>query len=277
MKKFNNQKNKQIVFDFGENWKNYSYNAISKQKIKEAKKDFKKLFNKIDLKGKTFIDIGFGQGLSLLIAQQLEAKPVGCEINRRCLRALLINQKKFFKKAEKIPVVIGSILDQKTIQKLKKINLKKKDSKFQIVHSWGVLHHSGKMWKAINNAVSLVTENGYLAISIYNKHWSSPFWHKVKYFYNISPRLIRRLLIFIFYWIIFIGKFIITGEDPFKLKRGMDYYFNIIDWVGGYPYEYASIKEVKKYIELKGFRTIKVIPAQMPTGCNEFVFIKKKE
>ena len=56
----------------------------------------------------------------------------------------------------------------------------------------------------------------------------------------------------------------------------MDFYYDIIDWVGGYPYEYISIKKMKKIMNSLGFSCIKVMPASVPTGCNEFVFEKNK-
>jgi len=51
----------------------------------------------------------------------------------------------------------------------------------------------------------------------------------------------------------------------------MDFMHNIIDWVGGYPYEYASVTEMKAILEKEGFEVLRVLPAKVPTGCNEFI------
>ena len=60
----------------------------------------------------------------------------------------------------------------------------------------------------------------------------------------------------------------------YKKERGMSPWRDVVDWVGGYPYEYASIDEVVESLKSKGFRIRKAIPAKVPTGCNEFVFEK---
>jgi 2-polyprenyl-6-hydroxyphenyl methylase/3-demethylubiquinone-9 3-methyltransferase len=56
----------------------------------------------------------------------------------------------------------------------------------------------------------------------------------------------------------------------------MDFYFDVIDWVGGYPYEYATKDEITKYVGNLGFKCLRCIPAAVPTGCNEFVFQKTR-
>ena len=56
----------------------------------------------------------------------------------------------------------------------------------------------------------------------------------------------------------------------------MSFYYDVIDWIGGYPYEYASRSQVKKIIEAKGFELVKVTKPPAPTGCNEFVFMSSK-
>ena len=76
--------------------------------------------------------------------------------------------------------------------------------------------------------------------------------------------------------IIYGAKFIVTGKNPKKQSRGMDFYYDVIDWVGGYPYEYAAIREMDSFISRMGFKKVKSIPAQVPTGCNEFIFERKE-
>jgi len=71
-----------------------------------------------------------------------------------------------------------------------------------------------------------------------------------------------------------VGAFITTRRNPIKGERGMEFKSDIIDWLGGYPYEYATIQEIVNYVEKLGFQTIKVIPTSGWTGCNQFVFKK---
>lgn len=257
-------------FNFGENWENFSKNQLSSTKIQEAKKDFVKFFQNESIKNQTFIDIGFGQGMSLLIANTLGAITVGNDINPLSEKVLEFNKSYFSDIKEiSIPIIIGSILKESTLNAIRQIN-----EQYDIVHSWGVLHHTGEMWEAINNSSELVNKNGKFIIAIYNKHWSSPLWHTIKKTYNYSPKFIKKLIISIFYFIILIAKFSVTFKNPFKKERGMSFYYDVIDWVGGYPYEYANKEEIQTYIENLGFQLIYYNKAQVPTGCNEYVFKK---
>ena len=146
------------------------------------------------------------------------------------------------------------------------------DGKFDIVHSWGVLHHTGNMTLAIENAASLVKENGTLVLALYNRHWTSPTWLFIKWLYCKSPKFLQQLMIWLFYPIIWLAKFMVTGKNPKQQQRGMDFFYNIIDWVGGYPYEYETVEETKNRMKKMGFECLKAIQAEVPTGCNEFVF-----
>ena len=81
-------------------------------------------------------------------------------------------------------------------------------------------------------------------------------------------------MLYIFSGIIFIAKFLVTFKNPLKKERGMSFYYDVVDWVGGYPYEYGNIQEISNYVNNLGFRTIKTVKATVPTGCNEFIFKK---
>jgi 2-polyprenyl-6-hydroxyphenyl methylase/3-demethylubiquinone-9 3-methyltransferase len=143
--------------------------------------------------------------------------------------------------------------------------------RFDIVYSWGVLHHTGNMARALQNAAQRVDTHGLFMIAIYNKHWSSLPWKFIKWLYNRANSFGQKLLVWIFTPVIFAAKFVVTFENPLTMKRGMDFMHNIIDWVGGYPYEYASIPEITETLKQLGFEMQVVRPAAVPTGCNEFV------
>ena len=82
-------------------------------------------------------------------------------------------------------------------------------------------------------------------------------------------------MVYFFLGVIFIAKFLVTFKNPLAKERGMDFFYDVVDWVGGYPYEYASTGEIVSQVEELGFRTLKVVPAEVPTGCNEYLFLKK--
>jgi len=258
-----------MQFDFGKNWDEFSTHALDGAKVAQAKEYFELLFEGIELKGKSFLDIGFGQGLSLLIATEMGAITTGVDINPTCAMVLEKNSG-FYPDIDtaNINVITGSILDQQVFEKLS-------SSKFDIVHSWGVLHHTGNMKQAIKNAAALVNPGGYFVLAIYNRHWTSPIWLPIKWCFNKSPGWLQKTWTWIFYPVIWIAKLIVTGKNPNSQERGMDFYYDIIDWLGGYPYEYASRDEMVTFVENLGFRHLKTNPAKVPTGCNEFIYIRK--
>ena len=259
-------------FDFGQNWKNFSKNKLDEQKIKQAQNDFIELVKGIELKNKTFIDIGFGQGLGLLTSAKLGAEPVGVDINKKCEETLELNKVHFPELKEvNIPVIVGSVLDKEILQQIRNTY-----KTYDVIHSWGVLHHTGNMWKAIDNCCQLINPTGKFILAIYNKHWSSKPWYYIKKLYNYSPGIIKRLMVYFFYVVIFLAKFLVTFKNPLKKDRGMNFYYDVVDWIGGYPYEYASKNQVVSYMQIKGFDLIRYRAAEVPTGCNEFIFEKQR-
>ncbi len=143
---------------------------------------------------------------------------------------------------------------------------------YDVVHSWGVLHHTGDMDLAVRNSASLVRPGGHFVVALYNRHWSSLPWLGIKYAYCKSPAFAQKLFVTALTPVIYAAKWMVTRGDPRKQARGMDFFYNVVDWVGGYPYEYANREEVLRLIEPLGFRCVHFIPSEVPTGCNEFVF-----
>jgi len=263
-----------MQFDFGENWFDYSKRALTPERFGQAKADLSTLTEGIELQGKRFLDIGFGQGLTLLNAAGMGANVTGCDINPKCAQALELTRSRMTnQQGVEVKIVVGSILDGQVAEQVRRVG-GDDDGQFDIVHSWGVLHHTGNMKQAINIAASLVRPSGYLILALYNRHWSSSIWRFIKRTYCSSPRVVQRLSIWGMYPIIWLAKLLVTGRNPFQQQRGMDFFYNVVDWVGGYPYEYATIDEVHGLVEPLGFKRIRVIPAEVPTGCNEFVYRK---
>jgi 2-polyprenyl-3-methyl-5-hydroxy-6-metoxy-1,4-benzoquinol methylase len=262
-------------FDFGENWSDFSTNALTVEKVRQAREDFAILIARgsVDLAHRNFLDIGFGQGLSVLSAASAGAETVGCDINPKCARVLERNRRHFPEAAGRsIKVVVGSILEPATVEALRK--LAKDEGGYDIVHSWGVLHHTGSMWQAIDRVASLVRPGGVLFLALYNRHWTSPAWTVIKRAYVGAPAWLQKALVTLLYPVILAAKWAVTGRNPMVMDRGMDFYYNVVDWVGGYPYEYASREEVVRYLEGRKFALRISMPSVVPTGCNEFVFAR---
>jgi 2-polyprenyl-6-hydroxyphenyl methylase/3-demethylubiquinone-9 3-methyltransferase len=220
------------------------------------------------LVGKSFLDIGCGSGLFSIAAAQCGADPVvGFDVNPACIAVSSRNANHLAERlgsASSPHFCVGSVLDADLLGEL---------GAFDIVYAWGVLHHTGSMWQAIDKAASFVKPGGgTLVIAIYNSHWTSPVWRRIKCLYNHLPSALQRVVCYIFAGVIFIAKLVVTRSNPLQKQRGMDFWYDIVDWVGGYPYEYATPQEVAAAVEALGFNTDTVIHAEVPTGCNEFVF-----
>jgi SAM-dependent methyltransferase len=250
------------LFKFGENWASFSTN-IDESRIEDAMRSLKALFGENGIANQSFLDLGCGSGLFSIAAMQLGARKVlGVDVDPLSVDTSQCNATQWLKDLSLLSFRQLSVLDTDQLNKL---------DRFDIVYSWGVLHHTGNMELALENAAGRVTPNGILMIAIYNKHWSSLPWKIVKWFYNRMGYLGQKILIWMFMPVIFIAKWIVTLNNPLKMQRGMEFMHNVVDWVGGYPYEYASIAEMTATLEKIGFEMLNVIPAKVPTGCNEFV------
>ena len=253
-------------FDFGENWVQFSEIALTDESFDSAITSIQTLVGIKSLENLSFLDVGCGSGLFSIAAQKLNAsKVVGIDINPVCINVSKENSERYLPNPT-IKFVNGSALDNALLRKL---------GVFDVVYAWGSLHHTGSMWDAIMEVSKRVNTDGLYVFSIYNKHFTSPIWKGVKRLYNLMPSFTKQIMLSFFGVLIFIAKFLVTGRNPFEKERGMNFRFDVIDWVGGYPYEYATPKELMDYMDKLNFDLITYIPAKVPTGCNEFVFRKR--
>lgn len=256
-------------FAFGKNWQMF-LKTLNEEKIAFAKKTFCDFVGLTSLEGKTFLDIGSGSGLFSYAALLLGAKQVASfdydEFSVHCTNHLRdkAGSPNHWK------VMQGSVLDQTFMSGL---------GKFDVVYSWGVLHHTGDMWTAINHAVAAVAPGGLLYIAIYNDMPSSAWWVKIKWLYNHSPRLIRWLMEVAFMAVLLLANLIVLRKNPitvikkYQSNRGMSWRRDMTDWVGGYPYEYAGVGEIFQYMK-QHFPNFSLVNVKSVNnlGCNEFLF-----
>ena len=272
---FNAEDKNKKRFEFGKNWKNF-LKKITHERISIAENSLIKMLGLDNLSGKRFIDIGCGSGLFSLSARNLGAKVFSFDFDEYSVWCAENLRKKYNYEDENWIVKRGSIIDRDFVNSL---------GKFDIVYSWGVLHHTGEMWGAIDSSTRLVDEKGTLFISIYNDQGiKSHFWWMIKWFYNSLPKFLKKLFAYsISFFIIFImlikytlklKPMVILGPMlNYKKYRGMNYTTDIIDWYGGFPYEFADYDYLIKYIEDKGFK-FKNGKRTTSHGCNEMVFTK---
>jgi 2-polyprenyl-3-methyl-5-hydroxy-6-metoxy-1,4-benzoquinol methylase len=268
-----------VRFAFGKNWQSFVRDHLNQERIDEAKKSLLEFCDARSLiTGRTFIDVGCGSGLFSLSALQLgAAKVVSIDLDRDSVKCCeYLREKEGLSPNWRIKQ--GSILDEDFVSNL---------GRYDFVYSWGVLHHTGSMWKAIENTSKLVGENGALCIAIYNKAdaWGlypdgrfgpSHLWVKEKRLYSRLPAFFQGLIdlavmstLVILYLLTFTNP--IKKIRSHKQLRGMSWSVDIKDWLGGYPYEYASVAEVFLFVQKLGFslENLKCNPGLMN---NEFLF-----
>jgi 2-polyprenyl-6-hydroxyphenyl methylase/3-demethylubiquinone-9 3-methyltransferase len=264
-----------LRFKFGENWRKYIAN-LDEDSICVAKKSLQEGFNVENLNNKSFLDIGSGSGLFSLAARKLGATVFSFDFDLASVACTAELKRRYFENDPNWKIEPGSILDNAYIANL---------PQFDFVYSWGVLHHTGSMWEAINNAARLVKEGGYIFIAIYNDQGGmSKFWLNVKKLYNRSP-IFLQYFILVPFLIRLWGPTILRDSfhgDPMRTwknygkmhRRGMGAWRNLIDWVGGLPFEVAKPEEIFQHFSGEKFSLVKITTCAGGHGCNEFVFKK---
>ncbi len=261
----NYQNKKNLRFGFGNNWKNYIKN-INDKNINDTINSLSTMLEVDSLEKKEFIDIGSGSGIFSLAARRLGAKVTSFDYDQNSVECTKKLKDRFFRNDTNWNIFKGSILDKQFLYKLEK---------FDIVYSWGVLHHTGSMWKAIDNASSLVNNNGSLYIAIYNDQLLiSKYWLIIKRLYNLN-KIVRYLIIILHLPYFILLRKIIRTITSRKLERGMSLWHDMLDWLGGYPFEVAKPSEIVKKLESEGFVLKKQILVGNRQGCNEFIFQRK--
>lgn len=264
---------KEVRFKFGRNWNNY-LNYLNDTQIQFSINSLKHMFSHQNPKGKTFLDIGCGSGLSSLSAVKLGYTVYSFDYDVDSVETSKRLKKKFSDNSN-WKINQGSVLDKEYINSL---------GKFDYVYSWGVLHHTGKMYQSFSNIIDLVKDKGILFIAIYNDQGlRSIIWKKIKFVYS-KFKILRVPLTFIFLIYFWVPKLILDliKLKPFrswidyKKRRGMSPFFDVIDWIGGYPFEYAKPEEIILYFQNKGFCLENLKTCGGKLGCNEFVFKKTK-
>ena len=260
------------TFRFGRNWQRYLSTYLDAGREGIAADSIRQLVG--DLEGKTFLDVGCGSGLFSLCAHRAGAAGVvSFDVDPESVAATRVLHQRAGS-PDSWRVLYGSILDSDFLQELNCAD---------VVYSWGVLHHTGDMYTAIRNAASLVSPGGVFAIAIYNRmrgRWldSRRWWH-IKRAYSRASRPGQRAmeLAYSTYWLL--GQ--LRGrQNPFRVardyrnSRGMALWTDMIDWLGGYPYEFASAQEIIDFCQQDcTMRCIKAIPVgEGDSGNNQFVF-----
>ncbi len=262
-------------FAFGENWFRF-FKVLDEDRIQEAEISLQTMLGIDRLDGLTFLDAGCGSGLLSLAAWRLGARVHSFDYDPQSVATTLEVRRRYCNDENLWHAETGSVLDTSYLRGL---------GQFDIVYSWGVLHHTGNMWQAMENITPLVAPSGQLFIALYNNQdIISKFWLRVKRLYCsgligrsiVVPTLISYFVIMGFLGDILRLKNPILRYTEYRKQRGMSRLYDWLDWLGGYPYETAKPEDVFNFYVDKGFNLTRLTTCQS-LGCNQFIFSRVYE
>lgn len=259
-------------FQFGRNWKDFNRIA-SIENRESACNSLLKLLLKEEIAGKSVLDIGSGSGIHSFSFLRLGATHVtAIDYDVESVAATKETLLEFDSSTYRVQR--ADILDLSSMPA----------EKFDIVYSWGVLHHTGNLRRAITNASGFVKPGGLLVVALYRKTPYCWLWKIEKRFYSkASLRTQQRIMnvyrkIFSTALMLTKGQRLKQYELVYRSRRGMNLSHDFHDWLGGYPYESISARQYqatigKDFLLIRKF-TKNPIPDVLGSGCDEFVHRK---
>lgn len=263
------QAGEKISFSFGENWQKYVAD-LTEERIQQAESSLRETFGSPQLNEASFLDIGCGSGLFSLCACRAGANPLtSVDIDPKAIECARFLQLKG-DPTTNWQVLSGSILDDEFLAGI---------APATNVFSWGVLHHTGAMWRAVENTLKLIAPGGRCCLALYNRPNHPRLMLALKRLYNRLPKPFKPSMR-LGYGVALLMVLTLRRRNPVRYvrdygrrSRGMSFWRDIEDWLGGLPYEYATPDEVSSFVSARGFSITNVI-VRSPGACNEYLIVK---
>jgi len=258
-------------FQFGRNWRSF-LGVLNDERIAEAEKSLAQMLGTHAVKNKRFLDIGSGSGLFSLAARRLGARAHSFDYDPDSVACARELKRRYFPDDPDWTIEQGSVLDHDYMAFL---------GQFDVVYAWGVLHHTGNMALALENAGKAVARDGKLYVAIYNDQgWKSRRWRKIKRLYcsGVAGKWAVSAVFIPYFSGAGLGVDIVKGQNPltryseYKRSRGMSRVHDWFDWLGGYPFEVAKPEDIIHWFIDRGFVLKRLKTCGGGLGCNEFVF-----
>jgi 2-polyprenyl-6-hydroxyphenyl methylase/3-demethylubiquinone-9 3-methyltransferase len=259
-------------FAFGENWASFA-DTIGEQQIQGAIAGLHRLCGD-RIQDRSFLDIGCGSGLHSLAALILGAREVvavdldlrSVETAHRLLEAHVGGKRWSVKQLSVFELSSGL------------------GRQYDVVYSWGVLHHTGNLRRALREASALVGASGTFCFAVYRRTMLCPLWRREKQWYAKAGRSGQRMAQSIYVSLLKM-RHALTGtsfdqcnRQYHRHTRGMDLKHDVHDWLGGFPYESMSPSEVHDLMESRGFTLDRQFVecgrriGLFGSGCDEYVY-----
>ncbi|HEX3999901.1 MAG TPA: class I SAM-dependent methyltransferase [Pirellulales bacterium] len=261
-------------FAFGENWRAFLA-TVDERRIAQAERSLVTMLELSTLEGKTFVDAGCGSGLFSLAARRLGARVHSLDYDPSSVECAMELRRRFSPDETAWTIERGSVLDEACLRRL---------GEFDVVYSWGVVQHTGDMHTAMKRIAMLVKPGGKLFIAVYNDQGRrSRIWRRVKQAYCRLPRLLKPLVTIpagVWLWapslmLDCLKLQPLRSWHDYSSERGMNPWRDLIDWVGGLPFEVAKPEEVFDLYRSLGFSLCKLITVGGRLGNNQFVFERR--
>lgn len=260
-------------FAFGRNWQSF-IDTVDEERIGASIEGVRALLRRPHLHGLRFLDVGCGSGLSSLAARLMGATVMGFDYDSDSVTASEALRARFAPDDSGWHIECGSALDAAYMERL---------GQFDVVYSWGVLHHTGNMTRALDLAAARVAPGGLLAIAIYNDQGrASRRWARVKRAY-VEGRAATRIALLaagtLRLWGPTVTRDLLAYADPtrswraYRRERGMSPWHDVVDWIGGWPFEVATPGAIFDFYRARGFELRGIKTCAGGIGCNEFLFL----